>query len=47
MERIALIAHDRKKDDLVDFAKNHKDFLHVTTWLPQELPVEELYKLQT
>ena len=26
MERIALIAHDRKKDDLVDFAKNHKDF---------------------
>lgn len=26
MERIALIAHDRKKDDLVDFVKNHKDF---------------------
>ena len=26
MEKIALIAHDRKKDDLVDFAKKHKDF---------------------
>ena len=26
MERIALIAHDRKKDDLVDFVKNHKSF---------------------
>lgn len=26
MERIALIAHDRKKDDLVDFVKSHKDF---------------------
>ncbi len=26
MERIALIAHDRKKDELVDFAKKHKDF---------------------
>lgn len=26
MERIALIAHDRKKDDLVDFVKNHRNF---------------------
>lgn len=26
MERIALIAHDKKKDVLVDFAKKHKDF---------------------
>ena len=26
MERIALVAHDRKKDDLVDFVKRHKDF---------------------
>ncbi len=26
MEKIALIAHDRKKDELVDFAKKHKDF---------------------
>lgn len=26
MERIALIAHDRKKDDLVDFVKNHRIF---------------------
>ena len=26
MERIALIAHDRKKDDLVDFVKNHRTF---------------------
>ena len=26
MERIALIAHDRKKDDLVDFVKNHRSF---------------------
>jgi len=26
MKKIALIAHDQKKDDLVDFAKNHKDF---------------------
>lgn len=27
MEKIALIAHDRKKDELVDFAKKHSDFL--------------------
>lgn len=27
MEKIALIAHDRKKDELVDFAKRHMDFL--------------------
>lgn len=26
MEKIALIAHDRKKDEMVDFAKKHKDF---------------------
>ena len=26
MERIALIAHDKKKDDLVDFVKNHRNF---------------------
>ena len=26
MERIALIALDRKKDDLVDFVKNHRNF---------------------
>ncbi|ADO84553.1 methylglyoxal synthase [Ilyobacter polytropus] len=26
MERIALIAHDKKKDDLVDFVKKHRDF---------------------
>lgn len=26
MKKIALIAHDQKKDDLVDFAKLHKDF---------------------
>lgn len=26
MERIALIAHDRKKDDLVDFVKTHRTF---------------------
>ena len=26
MEKIALIAHDKKKDDLVNFVKNHKDF---------------------
>lgn len=26
MERIALIAHDRKKDDLVDFVKSHRSF---------------------
>ena len=25
MERIALIAHDRKKDDLVDFVKKHRN----------------------
>ncbi|MDP0489159.1 MAG: methylglyoxal synthase [Fusobacterium sp. JB021] len=25
-KRIALIAHDKKKDELVDFVKKHKDF---------------------
>ena len=28
--RIALIAHDKKKDDIIDFAKRYKDILDET-----------------
>ena len=27
MRKIALIAHDKKKDEMVEFAKKHVDFL--------------------
>ena len=37
MERIALIAHDRKKDDLVDFVKNHRNFFE--KYLLQKLKI--------
>ncbi|MGB6128604.1 MAG: methylglyoxal synthase [Psychrilyobacter sp.] len=26
MKKIALVAHDRKKDELIDFVKEHRDF---------------------
>ena len=42
LKRVALIAHDGKKNDLMAFVERHKDWLCVVNWSALARPVDAL-----